>query len=601
MRVNRTSKFHTVLAASAILAATAQLASADTFLWQAHVDSNWDTATANWDNSTAATTNDTWVNASPSHTAQFDSTAATPGTVTVVPTGASAINVAQIDVLGAGDWTLATGNLTRAGGGTLTTNIAPGDTLNLGAVITNAGAVGATGGTSVSLLVSGGGTLNITAPQTFTGSGSQGVSVTGGSTLKFNSQAAAASQNAFPGNFGNGIYLDNGKIVVADASTGTVGQNRVFLGPGGGTIDGQGSAATFVMGSSGGSVQELTPGTGGNFLKTGPQQIWIASMSMTGSFTVGQGTVQLTAANTYAGGTFVDATTTLSLRNPSGAFLPLNGNVTVNGTLNIVGSASGSGLTQTIGNLTGLAGAIISLPNVDLVVAGTGTTAYGGVISSSTKLSKTNGGNLTLTGLSTRTGITTITGGTITAGVAGTIGTNGALGVGHVTINGGTLTSNVANVNTGGSTNGNFDLSAGVIDPNSTSNVGSFTLNTGRNFVMSGGTLDFNIASAAAFDQIIQRAGANTAAFTITGGTLDLNLGPANSALYNNTYQIFQNFGGANSVANLTITDYDTTDWTASLSNTGLLSFAPADPIPEPASLALLTLGATALLTRRRK
>jgi hypothetical protein len=598
MRANRTSKVRSVLAASAILAATAQLASADTFLWKAHVDANWDTATANWDNSTATTTNNTWINANPSHTAELSATDATPGTITVVPTGASAIDVGRINVTGTGDWTLATGNITRAGGGIITFDIDAANTLNMGAVITNgSNTLGATGALTTSLNIIGGGTLSINTPQTFVGAGTgQGIKVSEASTFRLNSKVGAGAQNALVLNFGNGLYFDNGTFLISDASTSMAGNNTMRVGPGGLTVTNNSTGGNF---SFAGSLAELNAGTGGDITLGGTGGIRTAGgISTTGDLINASGTSYLYTNNTY--GNLIINGGTVSLRNAGSLTqIPTTANVTLNaGAISFEGTAA----FQTINNLSGAAGTSIALgASGSLTVAGTGTTTYAGTINTTTKLIKTNGGNLTLTGNSATTGEFTITGGTITAGTAGTIGTNGALGRGNITINGGTLTSNVANVNTGGASTGNFTLSAGTIDPNSTSAVGSFTLNTDRNFTMSGGTLDFNIASAASFDQIISRSTSTTSVFTITSGTLDLNLGPANSALYNNTYQILQGFDGANSVAGLTITDYDTTDWVATLDNTGLLSFAPASAIPEPASLTLLTLGAAALLTRRRK
>jgi hypothetical protein len=69
---------------------------------------------------------------------------------------------------------------------------------------------------------------------------------------------------------------------------------------------------------------------------------------------------------------------------------------------------------------------------------------------------------------------------------------------------------------------------------------------------------------------------------------------------YGNTYQVLSGFGGSNSVSGLAFTGFDTTNYTASLDNTGLLSFAV---IPEPSTWALLAGSLTILtvLRRRRK
>jgi MYXO-CTERM domain-containing protein len=108
---------------------------------------------------------------------------------------------------------------------------------------------------------------------------------------------------------------------------------------------------------------------------------------------------------------------------------------------------------------------------------------------------------------------------------------------------------------------------------------------------MSGGTLDLTAGTPGA----INGSGAGT--FSLSGGTLDLG-GSANWN-YADTYDILGGFASG-SVSNLSITGYDTTDYTASVSDTGVLSFAAT---PEPASwmLGLAAMGLVIGLRQYRR
>lgn len=189
----------------------------------------------------------------------------------------------------------------------------------------------------------------------------------------------------------------------------------------------------------------------------------------------------------------------------------------------------------------------------------------------------TNGANATLalvintsgsgiTSLRSDTTASSFTGGfTLTAG---NVNANhaSALGAGEVNING-----------------GNLDLFGAA--------TGSITLGTGVGLNLAGGTVNFNLGTA--FDQIV----GDGAAFAITGGELNLDTNGAGFS-YASTYQIFSNFTSG-SVSDLIFSGYDDINYTASLNQSGLLSFSV---IPEPSSFAALaglaTLGLAAL--RRR-
>lgn len=213
-----------------------------------------------------------------------------------------------------------------------------------------------------------------------------------------------------------------------------------------------------------------------------------------------------------------------------------------------------------------------------------------------TSLVKTGSTTWTIDGLNTHSGSTTISQGRLQLGSATTL----LDATGDVLVNGGALS---ATVNT--TVGGNLLLSSGVIDTVTldnvntgavTNNTAGFTLADGKDFVMSGGTWTVDILADASRDQI---NGTATGAFSITGGTLALRIEDPGTFDYSISYTLLNDFG-TGSVSGLTIIGYDTENWTASLSDTGVLAFST---IPEPSTASLLVggvFGTLALLRRRR-
>jgi hypothetical protein len=106
---------------------------------------------------------------------------------------------------------------------------------------------------------------------------------------------------------------------------------------------------------------------------------------------------------------------------------------------------------------------------------------------------------------------------------------------------------------------------------------------------MSGGT--WSIALATGTDQIL---GSGTGTFQITGGTIDLGGGSIN---YAQNYNVLSGFVSG-SVSNLSFTNYDTTNYQASLGTNGVLAFTP---VPEPGAWMSLLGGCGVLLGLRRR
>ncbi len=158
----------------------------------------------------------------------------------------------------------------------------------------------------------------------------------------------------------------------------------------------------------------------------------------------GGGTLTLNGANSYSGGTVVNAGSLTMANGATGALGATTGSLTVNsgGMLNMGNNS------LTVGNLTGTGGTIQGGANgTRTLTIGNGNATGGnfqGVIangSGTQSLTKTGTGTITLSGANTYTGTTTISGGTLVLGATGSlasslidVGTGGTLaGTGTIT------------------------------------------------------------------------------------------------------------------------------------------------------------------------
>ncbi|WP_271591925.1 autotransporter outer membrane beta-barrel domain-containing protein [Bradyrhizobium sp. CCBAU 65884] len=362
-----------------------------------------------------------------------------PGSLTVAGPGAVALNSAN----------------TYAGGTTVT-----GGTLTGGHA--TAGAIDAFGAGAITMS---GGTLRTTATGTlanditFTAATSSTLSAAAGTTL-----LAAGGMNVAAAHVQFGSATDTGTVQL-QLAVGTSVSIFTTLAVNGGTLQATDTVLSFLTGNAGsttvaaGAVLDYNDQTsvirnllGAGTVNTGSNaatNITIIDGNFGGviqgagrlslSFGV-SGTVTLTGANTYTGGTAINAGHTLQLGN-GGTTGSIVGNVVNNGTLAINRS-----------NLL----------------------TFGGVISGSGALQKSGGGLTWLTATNSYTGATTVDGGllfvdgSIASSVLTTVTANGALG--------GNGTVGATQINTGGG------LTPGSATPGTSLTLASLAMQSGAQY-----------------------------------------------------------------------------------------------------------------------
>ncbi len=399
---------------------------------------------------------------------------------------------------------------TMVSGGTLTgtTTSLQGDIVDNAALVfdqatdgTYAGVISGNG----SVTKSGAGKVTLSVANTYNG----GTNVNGG-TL------AVGIDNALPS--GTNVTVNGGKLDLAGYADAVNGVSLMT----GSIVD---SIGTGVLTSvtdydvQSGTVSAALGGTVGLTKSTG-------------------GTVTLSGANTYSGGTNVNVGT---LATGADNALPSGTNVTVNGgTLDLAGHTDAvNGVSLVSGSIVDsstVKGALISATDYD-VQSGTVSAALGGTVG----LTKSTGGTVTLSGANTYSGGTTVSGGTlkgITTSLQGDIVDNAALvfdqssngtyageinGTGSVTkANSGNVTLSGTNTYSGGTT-----INGGTLTGTTSSLQGDIVDNAALVFDQAtDGTFAGVISGTGSVTKLssdnVTLSGANTyhGGTTISGGTL---------------------------------------------------------------------------------
>jgi fibronectin-binding autotransporter adhesin len=270
---------------------------------------------------------------------------------------------------------------------------------------------------------------NSGASTTFLDSSSAGTATltTSGGTTTFCDSSSAATATVITNN--------GGKTKFTCSSSG--GEARLITNAGGAVFFGGLTTAGTTAGSIEGAGsyrladKELTVGS--NNLST--EVSGVISGSDGSLVKVGTGTLTLSGADTYGGGTTVDAGI---LQLGTGGSLASSGPLTVNGIFDL------NGHDQTVGALSGTGGTI-TLGSGTLTVKQSITTSFLGDISGSGGLTKGGPGTLILDGINDYTGATAVNNGILEIGDADhpdasllgpvTVGASGKL-AGHGTIGG---------------------------------------------------------------------------------------------------------------------------------------------------------------------
>jgi autotransporter-associated beta strand protein len=431
--------------------------------------------------------------------------------------GASVLTVGDADGRTIAGLITGTGDFTKVGTGVLTLSGSnasyDGDiAVNLGTLrVSNSNALGTSVGTTTlnfSTLTSGGNGVVLDL--------SGGVNVTSEALTMHTSNVGGSRRTSLNGISGSNTW--GGSITVtgndlAQFLSNGGGSNTLLLS---GNITGSGfSGTTFFRGGSGqGRVTGVMTLGAGSFNRTDSATWTIASTGNTWTNTnIATGTLRLGADNA------LPVTAPLVLGQPSTTpTLDLNG---FNQTVPSIGNTGSPGPHT-----------VTSATPATFTINNAGNISFAGVFTGALNLTKTNVGNLTLTGASTYTGATAVENGTLTIGTNGsllntsgiTVGSAGntatlaitstaavALGAGNVTLGQGGGTGNY--VQTGAA--GTVSITGGIVD----AGTSSVAITNGTTTVANG------LATDALAIAVSSGATSVTGSLIVSGGAVSLGNG----------------------------------------------------------------------------
>lgn len=379
------------------------------------------------------------------------------------------------------------------------------------------------------LVKKGSGTLTLSGNNSFSG----GVSI-GNGTLSVSSANALSNSGTISFDGGTLQYSGANSTDYSSRFSNAAGQQY--------SIDSNGRSVTFAsaLTSSGGSLAKL-----------------------------GNGTVTLTAANTYNGGTTILGGTLATsgnerLRDSGAITIGLVGRLHIGGN-ETIDSVSGAGSVNLQGHL----------------ITGISSSTYAGEFAGSGQLTKSGAGSFTLTGSSTHTGDTIVSAGTLVLANANALWSGGVVNL----QSGGTITVNQRTFigaldQNGGTVNGTGELVATLTATNS----GSLDA-----VIADGPDFAAGILKRTAGTTTIGAANTFTGAINLQGGTLQLGAGGSfNSASslvtssgatmdLNNKSQTFSRISGAGGTVslgtgNLTINQSSESEFGGSITGSGELT-----------------------------
>jgi len=431
------------------------------------------------------------------------------------------------------------------GGGTGTLTIGSSYELVIGGTsnVTIAAPIVNNGGNASALTDSNTGALTLSGVSTYTGATTVGagtLTITGslgntpvtvyGATLNLNA-ASAISQNTLTVNSEAAVVTESTANALAGSAALTVNGGLVTLsrsnnynGPttvSGGTLTVSGSLGATTVTVSGGTLNlngasaiNQNTLTVNNALSVVTENT-TNGLGGTATLNVSAGTVLLTQANNYTGGT----TVTGGVVQLGNAFAAQDSIFTI-GVTNGLAFSSGVG-SFTIGGLSGagnqaLADAVNGAVALTVGNNNNNGMTYAGVLSGPGSLLKVGAGSQALTGANTYTGATTITTGTLQIGAGGA---TGSLSTSSAITDNGNLTFNRSNAVTQG-----VDFSGGSITGGGSltqAGGGILTLNVLNTFsggvAVNGGTLALSFPNASTNNIV-----ASTNALSLGGGALNV-------------------------------------------------------------------------------